>query len=339
MGVPVGSAYAVVPPLVLKWRRDVGNSVTAPLRLADGLLFVGTGDGKLKVLDAATGHKCGELLVRGAAVRAAPGAAAAHLIVVWSNAGESVRGVDRRTGVQMWSHDVGDCSATPVVARGYAVVVGESGQVLAVDLATGEQVWRATVGGQVRSAVAGAGGVVIVGDGSALRAFALEGGDPKWRIELGAAVSSRIAVRGDAAFVATVAGELWSVEIGTGARRWGVRVAEAAIRSGPVVIGSRVIIGADDRRVVTLDAATGNVMWDAGTGGVVRGAPAADGDVVYVAAGDGSLIALALDDGRRLWETRLSAPALTDLALGHGGLFAGADDGNVYCFGVGAGVP
>ena len=321
------------PPLAVKWRRDVGPSVTAPLRLADSLLFVGTGDGALKVLDVATGRPCGELAVHGAAVHAAAAVTATHLVVAWLGADQTVRGVERRTGQRLWSRDVGDCSTTPVVADGRAVVGAESGAVLALDLVTGDELWRASVAGRVRSGLAVVDGVVVVGDGGgSLRAFTLEDGDGLWSLELGASVRSRIAVLGDAAFVATVAGEVWSVEVKTGALRWRTRVTEAAVRAGPVVAGSRVIVGTDDRRVVALDADRGTVTWEASVGGVVRGAPAVGGDFVYVAAGDGSLAAFTLADGRELWQTHLSAPVLTDLTIGYGGLFAGADDGNVYRF-------
>lgn len=70
-----------------------------------------------------------------------------------------------------------------------------------------------------------------------------------------------------------------------------------------VAVGDTVYFGSSvDHQIYALDAGTGRVRWKFFTGGPVRLAPTVAGGRVYAGSDDGKVYCLAADDGRRIWE-------------------------------------
>lgn len=74
--------------------------------------------------------------------------------------------------------------------------------------------------------------------------------------------------------------------------------------------GGRVFATTPYGEVVALDAASGAILWRQALDVSVTGAPATDGDAVYVAGRNGTAWAIGADDGRVLW-TATGLPAAT----------------------------
>jgi len=77
--------------------------------------------------------------------------------------------------------------------------------------------------------------------------------------------------------------------------------AGSALWAGPTFAGGVVYAGADDGRVIALDAATGREAWSFRAGGPVRTRPTLGDGTVYVQADDGLLYALGASDGTKRW--------------------------------------
>jgi len=60
-------------------------------------------------------------------------------------------------------------------------------------------------------------------------------------------------------------------------------------------------------RIVALDDATGDVLWDRRLPQPVFSCATVSNDVVFTATFDGTVYGLAVDDGRTLWSVRLHA--------------------------------
>ena len=70
-----------------------------------------------------------------------------------------------------------------------------------------------------------------------------------------------------------------------------------------VAAGGKVFFGSSvDDQIRALDAATGAVRWKFFTGGPVRLAPTFDNGRVYAGSDDGNVYCLGADDGRLLWK-------------------------------------
>ncbi|HJR53813.1 MAG TPA: PQQ-binding-like beta-propeller repeat protein, partial [Gemmatimonadota bacterium] len=178
----------------LLWKLRVGAPVRSSPVVADGIVYVGASDAKLRAIDARTG----EILWAadaGAPIDAAPAVAGEIVLAATREGGflafARADGAVRwrvRAGKELplaWEGMSGDLyTASPAVAGDVAVFGGGDGAVTAIELASGDVRWRFATGGRVRSSPAIADGVVYAGsaDGS-LYAITLDDGREIWRFD------------------------------------------------------------------------------------------------------------------------------------------------------------
>jgi len=91
-----------------------------------------------------------------------------------------------------------------------------------------------------------------------------------------------------------------------------------------------VVAGADDGRLVALNAASGAVQWQWAAGHPLSAGVGSDARVVAVVTQDNELI--AVDSGKELWRTRLPAKVLTAPLVAGGRVFVLAGDRSVLAF-------
>jgi len=120
----------------------------------------------------------------------------------------------------------------------------------------------------------------------------------------------RPTVEGGRVFVAGHDGEVHSLDVETGKRRWTTDT-ELALSAGPAVGQGLVVVGSSDGLVTALDAADGTLRWQEQLSGEVLAAPALSPTAVVVRTVDGRLYALAPDTGRPLWTAEQRPPRLS----------------------------
>ncbi len=109
--------------------------------------------------------------------------------------------------------------------------------------------------------------------------------------------------------------------------------------TAPVVANGTVFIGGQDGAVRAIDAATGESLWNAYTGGPIRYPPAVTDNRVFVGSGDGQVYSLDPRSGSEIWRFRAAPidrripvygrlsstwPVHTGVLVGNGVLYAGA---------------
>lgn len=97
----------------------------------------------------------------------------------------------------------------------------------------------------------------------------------------------------------------------------------------PAVAGGVAYLQSGDGKVTALDAATGEVRWQA-TLESVSDTPTVAGDTLYVNTGSGSLVALNAATGEERWRFGTDVSATTTPLVVAGMLYTGGDDGTVY---------
>jgi outer membrane protein assembly factor BamB len=106
--------------------------------------------------------------------------------------------------------------------------------------------------------------------------------------------------------------------------------AGTALRSGPIFLGSLVIFGTEDSRLMALDSA-GKPVWTFIARGAVRVDPAASAGRIYFGTEDRYFYCLAAATGKKKWVFRLAgAPVRPPASAGKLVIFA-ASDSVVYC--------
>lgn len=236
--------------------------------VAGGRVYVGSRDGNLYALDAATGR----VLWRAAGGDVISGApAVAGGAVVFGSYDGHVRAVAARDGKLRWDVDTRGAVVSDVVAAGGNVLVGtRSYELWAIDAASGAEDWRRYVWfSWIESPPAVRGGVAYHGTSDALRVFAVAlDGRRIWEAEVPGWSWARPAVTESTVFVATVGsdsqvsprqGALLALDRRSGAVRWSVPAArppagEWGFAAGPVVAGGRVIAADLAGRVLAFEA-------------------------------------------------------------------------------------
>ena len=339
----------------VQWRVQTGGPVQSTPAVANGTVYVGSGDGHLYAVDARTGAERWRFAT-GHAISSSPGVSAG-LVYVGSRDG-AYYAVDAGTGTLRWRVETGPdaplawgfesgdlYTASPAVVGGLALFGGSDGQVWAVDATSGAVRWRFRTGGRVRSSPAVVRGRVYVGsmDGT-LYALELGTGRLVWRfdteghtLESGKfgfdrrTIQSSPAVVDGRVFVGSRDGHLYAVDAATGRRLWTTDHEMSWVNSSPAVAGGLVFAGSSDNRFVqAVDARTGKERWRVSTERLVWSSPAVAGDFVYVGDASGTLYALDRASGTEQWRYRTGRRIYSSPVLADGLLYVGNDDGGIY---------
>ena len=120
-----------------------------------------------------------------------------------------------------------------------------------------------------------------------------------------------------------------AVPIPEGRVRWRFET-DAPILSSPAIVQGTVYLATGDRRVVALDAETGETIWEREVTGPVDSSPAVAGDLVFVGLKDGRLLALARADGTTRWEFPTDDLIYSSPSVYRGVAYIGSSDGRLY---------
>ena len=259
---------------------DFENSSPVP-RLADGVLYVGSGDGSFHAVDAETGKRVwrfeapengkppeslpwdpeGSNKIRTDALVDGPR-------VVFGSFGHKLRALDRKTGAEIWQKDLrAEISSSPELVDGKIIVGSRGGVLYAFDPETGKKLWGMLLwGSAVESSAAPAGGSLFAIGASDLR-----------RVSLIDAKDARV---------------LWRTDV------FGLPWPRPAVSGGRVYASAYGYAPYQMRHLgsfTALDAGTGRILWrwpSPATDSLVSGfaaPPVVDGDLVIVGGLDGTL--------------------------------------------------
>jgi outer membrane protein assembly factor BamB len=197
--------------------------------------------------------------------------------------------------------------------------------VVALEVSSGERLWSASPasGAAVASGPAVGDGRVVVGFADrVVRALDAGSGSELWGERANGIFSpaAAAAFADEDVLVADIAGQVYRLDGATGAREWDHALNDLVVRSSPVVVGGAVLLGLNDGRLVALDAAQGDLVWQSDPSPGLLGALAvAPGLVVAVKGGDGGRLVAYEHDPEG---TLLRVPSPTTLDPGRQTLLA-----------------
>lgn len=344
----------------LQWRFVTGGSVISSPAVGGGLVYIGSGDGKLYALQRNDGVLRWSYQAD-AAIASSP--ALGDGAVFFTSRSGRIYAVDARTGRLRWfrateaplpfpwGHESGDhFVSSPVLTGGLVIVGAADGGVYALATRTGRVVWRGRTWGRVRSSPAVSGGRVFVGsaDGG-LYCFDLATGHRRWRFDTEGArlnsaefgfdrrtIQSSPAVSGGTVFVGARDGFVYAVSADSGQQRWRFDHQQSWIITSPAVAGETVYAASSDAGFVqALDAATGRELWHVTTGYSVWSSPAVTRSVLLVGDRTGRLMALNRDDGALLWHFQTGGTVYSSPVVSGALAIFGSTDGAIYALRLG----
>jgi outer membrane protein assembly factor BamB len=175
---------------------------------------------------------------------------------------------------RLWSSKIGDGAEFLLVAlrpasdgnRLYAA--SRNGNVVALDPATGKAVWRTELEMDLSAGPGVGEGLIVVGaaDGI-LIALDADSGAELWRANLTGETLARPVIKDGMVVTMTIDNRLRAVSAFDGAERWTVEQATPTLTmrgsASPVLVGTTVVAGFDNGRLVAVNIATGNTEWEA----------------------------------------------------------------------------
>src|SRR5690349_15243573 len=132
-------------------------------------------------------------------------------------------------------------------------------------------VWTYEAGDSIESSAAIVGGTVFVGSQKGeLVALSLENGSVYWKFPTGNPIGeSSPAYANGVVYIGDLGGWVNAINASDGKKLWAFK-ANGEIKSSPVVVGDRVLIGSYDENLYCLSARTGSLLWKFKTNGPVH---------------------------------------------------------------------
>lgn len=107
---------------------------------------------------------------------------------------------------------------------------------------------------------------------------------------------------------------------------------DSGIFSSATEYNGLVIFGGGDHLVHALDMNTGNLVWTFKTGSFIDSSPSIANGVLFIGSYDKYLYALNPGNGQKLWSFRTGGPLWASPAISNGVIYESSGDGNVYAF-------
>ena len=242
--------------------------------------------------------------------------------------------VDIETKVKvrrLWSTKVGASAEFLRVAlqpasdgnRIYAA--SRDGNVVALDPASGKTIWRSELEMELSAGPGVGEDLVIVGAAKGdVIALNADSGEEMWRTNLRGETLARPVIENDTVMVLTIDNRLRALSAFDGSSRWIIEQStpDLTMRGSapPITVGTTVIAGFDNGRLVAVNIASGDRVWESllspptGRSDLERladidGLISAVGADIYAVGYQGNLAAIASESGQVMWSRDVSSYA------------------------------
>lgn len=325
-------AYASAAPSLkrVKWRfRTHGKIVSSPV-VADGLAFVGSYDGKLYAVRQDTGVPVWSFATKGP-VNSSP--AVANGVAYFASLDGNFYAVDARSGKERWHFatkgerrftapgihgiiprtelmpDPFDVlMSSPAIAGGVVYFGSGDNHVYALDAATGKPRWTFATGNVVHATPAVYRGTVYIGSWDRyLYALDAKSGAVRWKFATGddrdiynqVGIAGSAAVRNGTVYFGCRDSFFYALDSSTGRLRWKHNEHGSWVIGSPAFAGEDVLYTtSDEKRLWSLDAATGSERFSVPYSIFSFSSPSVAGNMAYFGAFDGRLYGVDVRDGR-----------------------------------------
>ncbi len=357
---PIHSASApdvsTTPQGKLKWRFDTDAPLFSSPAVADGRLYLGSGDNRVVALDADSGELIWEYPVTGP-VDSSP-AVAGDSVFIGLRDGR-VLSLDKDSGKAHWEFPTGGIFATsPVVLEGILYIGSGDGRLYTLDAQTGQVRWTYQTGGHIATdpaindeivAVLSQDGYLHIVDKQTGRkrldyrtkfargAPALDGYMVYTADEIGLVTAidwreREVPFEKNARWLRT---QLWAWGVGSSlpplkGLAWGTMMQGNSFVAAPIVTQDRLYVAAAERQVHALDRETGAVEWTFGSDGWFQSPPTLGGDSIFIGDRSGTLYAVSANTGEELWRFKTAAPISSTPIPANGMLYFTSEDGSLY---------
>jgi eukaryotic-like serine/threonine-protein kinase len=324
--------YASQAPTLgsVQWRFQTKAKIISSPAVADGVVYIGSGDGNVYAVRAADGVLAWKFATRGP-VNSSPavwagsvfvssldgnvyalGAASGRLKWRFKTAGErrftapGIHGLIPRTESMPDPYDV--FLSSPAVVDGTVYIGSGDHNVYALDAETGALRWKFRTGNVVHASPAVSRGVVYIGSWDRyFYALDARSGTVHWKFATGddRDIYNQVGIAGSAAvadgtvYFGCRDSFFYALDAQTGQLRWKHDDHGSWVIASPGIAGGSVYFTtSDERKFFGLEAATGRPRFSVGYGAFSFSSPALAGDAAYYGTFDGRLYEVDVRTGK-----------------------------------------
>ncbi|WIG58428.1 MAG: hypothetical protein OJF49_001174 [Ktedonobacterales bacterium] len=197
--------------------------------------------------------------------------------------------------------------------------------------------WYFKAGDDLGMGLALANGALVLNTQDGLYALKSEDGSILWtKLQIRGDASSMPWVAGNVLYVAAsegfTGGTLYALKASDGSQIWTAQIASSFEDLQIAVATDRIFMVTDDGSIIAYSTADGSKQWRSATAMAkgARGAPASDGNAVYIGSPDGNLYALSAADGSLLWQHQTGGEIADTPAIAGGAVYFGSKDQHMY---------
>ena len=217
------------------------------------------------------------------------------------------------------------------------------GRVAAFDPESGDTLWRTDLETELSAGPGnGEGNVAVVTDDGRIVLLDAKDGSELWRSFIGAEALAHPLINDEVVIVQTIDHRLLALSRFDGRRKWQIEQSGPALTmrgaASPKLVGSLVVAGFDNGRLLGVDAREGDIAWESllalptGRSDLDRlsdidGEIAVVGQDLYAAGYQGRVAAVAAESGQVLWQREISSHS--GVAADWNRIYTAREDGEV----------
>lgn len=323
----------------VKWQFKTQGAIVGSPAIANGVVYIGSGDGALYAIDQRSGQQKWKAQTRGP-IASSPAIADGLVFFLGYDGGFYC--LDANTGARKWrfatgyekrfeakslhgstpaeqtvpdGHDV--FLSSPAIAGGYVYFGSSDGNIYALNEKLGVLEWKFETKGSVHASPAIVGNTIYIGSwDSYLYALDAQSGAEKWRFKTGedpiiynqVGFQSSPAVVDGVVYVGCRDAHVYAIDAQTGRKKWDYPTSKSWVNVTPAVFdGSVYFATGDTRRFHAVDARTGRLRFTVPVFTVIFSSPAIADGLAYFGNLNGSLYAVDLKSGSVVWEFQTEA--------------------------------
>ena len=161
-----------------------------------------------------------------------------------------------------------------------------------------------------------------------LYALDVNTGELLWSYETGEEIKSSPSVRNDVVYFGNGGGTFFAVDVESGELRWRFET-DGEVISAANFVGDRVIFGSYDAFLYALNTEDGSLAWKVETESYVHASPTIAGGFTYFAGCDGYFRRIRLSDGQETGKVSLEGYVAGSTAIRDGRAFVGTYENEV----------
>ena len=328
-----GSTDSFVPTSnTLAWFYDIGGTITGSPAVDEGIVVIGSFNGKVFALNATTGEPIWNFTT-GDVVESSPTIYEGKVYI--GSDDDHLYCLNLTTGEQIWNYTTGgDVKSCPAVYQGMVYFGSMDNHTYCLNATTGEQIWNFTTGGGIEGSPAIYAGKVYIGSlDHKLYCLDATTGNHVWNFTTvgeGEIRATPLIYQGRV-IIGSDDGTLYALDASTGAMVGGYTFAYP-IKSTPAIREASIIISVPDGRVYCMSSDAKTVIWSSDIM-VTYSSPAVAGGYIYVGSENGNIYCLSADNGSVIWSYPTGGPIRSSPAVADGKVFVGSGDGKIYAIG------